>query len=270
MPRKTFKEFIPEVTAQLKPMLDTFLKSLGIRRGKEEVGRLQKMEKMGRVTTGFVPEMYREVGEQFGLEETGFRAEHQKGILDRAMELFGLSEQWERQQAQIQSTERIAELNRKLTREGWDFDARQKELDRILTKEGWDWQSRENVLGRVFTAEQSSLDRALSRELTKMSMEGRGGGGGRDRGGISYDFGDLFGGGEVTSKFRAPKPIIDIYGDWSKRRKKPVYKGGRQYSTVEEAMRAPKITRPTRTKYPGGLGVRPGTTYRKKLARPIT
>lgn len=182
--RRTLESFIPEVSKALKPMLDTFLSALGIRRGKEEKRRVQQLQTKGRITTGFLPEMYREVGEQYGLEETGYRAEHGKGILDRAMELFGISEEWYRQQARIESEERLADLNRQLTRQGWGFQARQNELGRQLQREGWDWQSQENILSRIFTAEQSELDRALERELNRITggggitIPGGGGGGG--------------------------------------------------------------------------------------------
>lgn len=189
--RRTFESFLPSVTEKLKPLLDAFLEKLGIRRGREEVGRLQKMEKMGRVTTGHVPEMYREISEQFGLEETGYRATHQGQILEQAMKLFGFEEEWVRMQEQME-----------------------------------------------FQARQSELDRALSRELARLS----GGGGG---GGISFDFGNMFGGGgKVTPDFRPPKPIVDVYGDWSQRRAKPVYKGKRQYGTVEEATKR-RVQKPT-------------------------
>jgi len=158
MARRTFESFIPSVTGQLKPMLDAFLEKLGIRKGKEEVSRIQKLEKMGRVTSGFVPETYREIGEQFGMEETGFRASHQASILEQAMQLFGLEEQWYQFQQQM-----------------------------------------------AFQEKQNALDRALSRELAKLSQGGGGGGG------ISFDFGNLFGGTATGGGLSNQPPVLSTY-----------------------------------------------------------
>jgi len=111
------QKYIGQITGQMQPMLDAFLKALGIRTEREQTKTLQKAQQMGRVTTGHLPEMQREVREEAGMEEAQFRGGYAQNIMQYAMQLFGLESEYAQFQEEMKWREQQAELDRALQRE---------------------------------------------------------------------------------------------------------------------------------------------------------
>lgn len=111
------QQSIGQITTQLQPILDAFLKALGIRTEREQKRTLQKAQQMGRVTTGFLPEMQREVREEAGMQEAQYRGGHAQNIMQLAMQLFGVESEWERFRRELEWKAQQSELDRALERE---------------------------------------------------------------------------------------------------------------------------------------------------------